>query len=229
MGTTDPQHSNTPSLQVRGSVVPVITDIKEQVRNKQRRSVFIDGEYAFGVSLEEVVAYRLAVGQEVSPERLDAIIVATDLRRAKECLFRLLSMRAYSESELRSKLRAKQFADDLIERALSDLRETGLVNDRQFAETFVRSRMSAGQSGRRRLEWELRSHGVDRQVVAESLAEVGEESEYPLALEVAARRLERLRGEEPEAQRRKIALFLQRRGFAYENISKVLDTILPPE
>lgn len=209
--------------------MPVITDIKEQVRNKRRRSIFIDGEYAFGVSLDEVVAYRLAVGQELSPERLEAVIVATDLRRAKESLFRLLSLRAYSEAELRSRLRAKQFSEEIIERALADLRDSGLVDDRQFAETFVRSRISSGRSGRRRLEWELRSRGVAPQVVEESLAKLGEESEYPLALEVAQRRYERLRDEAPEAQRRKIALFLQRRGFAYETISRVLSTVLPPE
>lgn len=103
--------------------MPVITDIKEQVRNKRRRSIFIDGEYAFGVSLDEVVAYRLAVGQELSPERLEAVIVATDLRRARS-LFRLLSLRAYSEAELRSRLRAKQFSEEIIERALADLRDS---------------------------------------------------------------------------------------------------------
>ena len=104
-------------------------------------------KYAFGVSLDEVVAYRLAVGQELSPERLEARDRRHELRRAKESLFRLLSYRAYSEAELRSRLRAKQFTDEVIERALADLRGSGLVDDRQFAETFVAGSLRPVRAG----------------------------------------------------------------------------------
>ena len=199
------------------------------MRDKRRRSIFVDGVYTFSVSEEELFEHRLAEGDEVSPERLEALIAATDLRRAKDAVYRLLSLRAYSEAELRAKLRGKGIAVEIIERALGDFRSTGVVDDRQYAESFVRDRMALRPAGRKRLQWELRAKGVDRQVVEETLADVGEETEIPLALDVAQRRCERLRGEEPEARRRKLALFLQRRGFAYETINKVLDKVLPPE
>ena len=45
-----------------------ITAIQAQKRNPQRVSVFLDGEFAFGLS--RIVAAWLAVGQEISDEKI---------------------------------------------------------------------------------------------------------------------------------------------------------------
>lgn len=209
--------------------MPVITEIKEQVRHANRRSVFLDGRYAFSLTVDELVEHRLTVGQNLSAEQVEALSEALELRRAKEALYRLLGYRARSESELRGRLRRKQFAEPVIDRALADLRQQGLVDDRQFAEAWVSNRLSTGRAGRTRLAWELRARGIERQVAEESLAQISEAEEFPFALEVAERRYERLRGEEPEALRRKLASFLMRRGFSYDTIDRVLTKILPPD
>ena len=209
--------------------MPTVTDIREQVRDPRRRSIFLDGSYAFSMSIEALLAHPIAVGDHLTEQECHALGEEAELRRAKECLFRALSCRARTDNELRARLRRKQFAEAVIEQAVADLRRLGFVDDRQFAESWVRSRLASGKAGRKRLQQELRARGVDRQVVEESLAGVTEESEFALALNVAQRRQERLRDEEPEAQRRRLASFLQRRGFAYEMIDRVLSTILPPE
>ena len=126
-------------------------------------------------------------------------------------------------------MRRKQFAEPVIDRALADLWQQGLVDDRQFAEAWVSNRLSTGRAGRTRLAWELRARGIERQVAEESLAQISEAEEFPFDLEVAERRYERLRGEEPEALRRKLASFLMRRGFSYDTIDRVLTKILPPD
>ncbi|MBI3947800.1 MAG: RecX family transcriptional regulator [Armatimonadetes bacterium] len=208
--------------------MPVITEIREQVRKPDRRSVYVDGEYAFSMTADEVVAHGLAVGDEISDERTAALIEELEVRRARDAMLRLLGYRARSESELRGRLREKQFSDAVAVRVIEDLRRMELVDDRRFAESWVQSRLAAGKAGRARLAWELRSRGVDRRVVEQSLADVSEEAQFPRALELAQRRHERLRSEEPEAQRRKIASFLGRRGFSYDTIDRVLDEILPP-
>ncbi|NLC56623.1 MAG: regulatory protein RecX [Armatimonadetes bacterium] len=209
--------------------MPVVTAITEQARDPNRRSVFIDGEYAFSMSLDQLLEHGVAVGDVLTEEQVAFLAEEGEVRRAKEYVLRLLGHRAYSESEVRRRLRRKQFSEQTVERAVEAVRRLGLIDDRQFAEAWVHSRAAAGQAGRRRVEWELRSRGVDRQVIEQTLAGYPEQAEFASALEVAQRRYERLRDEEPEAVRRKLALFLQRRGFAYDDISKVLETILPPE
>lgn len=209
--------------------MPVVTDIREQANHPERRSVYVDGRFAFSATADQLAEQRIGIGDYVTEERVADLVAATEARQARDYILCLLGRRAYSESEVRQRLRRKHFSDAAMESAVQDLRRLGLLDDRQFAQAWVRGRAAAGGTGRRRLEWELRSRGVDRQVIAESLAGIGGEKEFSLALEAAQRRYARLRNEEPEVLRRKLASFLLRRGFEYENINKVLDTILPPE
>lgn len=209
--------------------MPVITEVREHARHPERCSVYVDGAYAFGMGADEALARGLVPGKQLTEEQLAELAGDQEVQRAKEYLFRLLGYRARSESELRTRLRQKQFAPEVADQAVEDLRRLGMIDDQQFADAWVRDRMAAGKAGRARLAWELRARGVDRQVVEKSLAEVGEDADLALATELAQRRYERLRDEEPEAQRRKIASFLQRRGFSYDTIHKALDHTLPPE
>lgn len=197
--------------------------------HSKRRSVFLDEEYAFSVTLEELLEYRIAVGMCLSEEQIAAMVEAVEVRRAKMYLVQLLGYRARSESELRSRLQQKQFSESSIDKAVESLRRMGLINDQEFAQAWVRNRLTTGKAGRLRLAQELRARGVDRQVAEGALAEMSEEKELSFALEVGQRRYERLRDEEPEAQRRKLASFLQRRGFSYETVSRVLNRILSPD
>ena len=42
-----------------------ITTIKQQVKNPERASIFVDGKYSFSLSLNELVAEKLKIGQEI--------------------------------------------------------------------------------------------------------------------------------------------------------------------
>ena len=207
----------------------VVTEIREQVHNADRRSVFLDGEYAFSMAVDEILEHGIAVGQEITAEQMSLLSESLELRRARDAMLRLLSSRPRSEGELRTRLRQKKFEEAVIDAAVADLRRLGYVDDRQFAGAWVQGRLAGRGAGRTRLAQELRARGVDRQIVDESLAGISEETEAYRALDKAQRRQQRLRDEEPEAQRRKLASFLQRRGFSYETIDQVLRSVLPPE
>ena len=47
-----------------------ITQISTQSKNKERCNVFVDEEFAIGVSLETVMKFRLKVGMEITKEKL---------------------------------------------------------------------------------------------------------------------------------------------------------------
>jgi hypothetical protein len=42
-----------------------ITAIKQQVKNPERVSIFVDGKYEFSLSLDELVKYKLKNNQEL--------------------------------------------------------------------------------------------------------------------------------------------------------------------
>jgi regulatory protein len=147
-----------------------------------------------------------------------------ELTRAKNAAYRLLTYRPRSRAELRQKLQDKEFDQAVIEAVVSDLARLGYVNDRQFAEQWASSRVRLRAFGRRRIEQELRRKGVDREVIVEALAVVfGAEPELGTAMSAAEKKLNTMRSADRETRRRRLAGFLERKGYSYEIIRKVIN------
>ena len=89
----------------------------------------------------------------------------------------LLSRREHSASELHTKL-SRRFGDveDLdaqISALITRLQESGYQSDQRFAESYARSRLSAG-FGKKRIAMELNQKGIASDVAESALAEVFE-------------------------------------------------------
>ena len=84
---------------------------------------------------------------------------------------RLLVRREHSELELRHKLLARQFDDDIIDRVVAELVGQGLLSDRRFADVYARARFERG-FGPLRIRCELQQRGVAAELVGETLAQL---------------------------------------------------------
>jgi len=193
-----------------------ITALRVQKRNKDRANVYIDGEFAFGLDLIE--AAKLSKGQFLGDEEIAALKVIDEIGRAHEAALTFLAHRPRSKSEITQRLRKHGYPEPAIEAALARLAQAGLVDDEAFAEYWVRNREQFRPRGRYALRQELRQKGVESQVIEAVLEDLDEsESAYRAAQERLASwmRLDEL------SVRRKLAGFLQRRGFGYEVIQEV--------
>jgi regulatory protein len=105
--------------------------------------------------------------------------VERELGRAEVKAFRLLTLRAHSEKELRAKLRAGGFADAIVERVIGRCRELGYLNDEDFARQRARVLAVGRLAGDRRIAFDLRERGINDElcarVIAEIRGELGEE------------------------------------------------------
>lgn len=120
---------------------------------------------------------------------------------------RSLSRRMQSRAELERKLLART-TPEVARSVLARLLEWGYLDDRAFAEAFVRSRRE--RWGALRLRAELARRGVDERIVREVLAEGEEgEGEVARALALLGKSAWRHKGEHARMVR-----FLQARGFA---------------
>jgi regulatory protein len=210
-----------------GTAEKTITAIEQQVRRKDRVSIFLDGQFTVGVHAEVAAALFLGVGQRISEERLKEIVRAETLAKARDRAFLLLSYRPRTEKEVRDRLARAEYDEDIIEEVIAKLYELDFLNDKAFAERFVENRMAARPVGRRALTWELRKKGLDAETVADAAASVDDETEREGALAAARSRAGRLAGLDRREARRKLTAFLQRRGFTWDTIHGVLDEILP--
>ena len=97
-----------------------ITALKAQKRNPERISVYLDGQYAFG--LARIVAAWLAVGQSLSEAKIAQLRKQDALEKAYQSALHLLSYRQRSEQEIRRKLLEKGFDQEDCERVLERLK-----------------------------------------------------------------------------------------------------------
>ncbi len=127
---------------------------------------------------------------------------------------------------MKAKLRDKGFNDAVIAAVLADLVRFGYIDDEKFAGQWASGRVRLRSFGRRRVERELRDKGVDRDTVTRTLHEVLPPSrELETAQEAAEKRLRTLQSCDRETRRRRLAGFLERKGFTYDVIGNVLRNI----
>lgn len=132
----------------------------------------------------------------------------------------MLARRDYSEKELRAKLALKletgETAAD-IDAAVVRLKELGFVSDERFAKS--RARVRASRSGDLAIRRELRSLGLEREVVDRAMEEIED------AEDVRCARLWRRRFGEPPTDRKereRQIRYLAYRGFGMGVIMKVI-------
>lgn len=133
-------------------------------------------------------------------------------RAAREIVLRALSVQARSRAQLRTKLDSKGIPPEVSEQVLDRFTEVGLVDDAAYAESIVRNRGSRGLS-RRGLQEEMRRRGVPKEIAAEAVAEVSDESEYDSALRLALKKVAATQGLEPAVRERRIVAMLGRKGY----------------
>jgi regulatory protein len=146
-----------------------------------------------------------------------------EITRAKNIAYRYLSYRPRSYAEVEKKLRDKEFGDAHVSAVLSALVRLGYVNDEKFADQWTQSRIRLRGFGRRRIEQELRDKGVDRETVSRTLTDVlTADLEIETARKAAGRKLATMKALDRETRLRRLAGFLERKGFSYDVIRNIL-------
>lgn len=136
--------------------------------------------------------------------------------QARALCLRLLTARARTRAELEAQLTKRGYPDDVSTRVLDRLADVGLVDDADFAEQWVRSRRANAGKGKRALAAELRTKGVDNEVITATLADIDAGAERRRAEQLVADKLRRERlddGDDTKVARRLVGM-LARRGYS---------------
>lgn len=197
-----------------------ITAIIAQKKNPNRVSVFLDGEYAFG--LARITAAWLKKGDEVSDEKIASLIKDDLGEQAYQQALLYLSYRARSEKEIRQNLRKHEYSEDAIERTMEKLLSAGFANDHEFARAWVENRSAFRPRSKKALAIELRQKGLNDDVIDVSLSELDEQV---LAYDAGTRRSARLLNLDRAQFQKKLSEYLFRRGFSYSVCISVVSRI----
>lgn len=157
------------------------------------------------------------------------------LQKLKAHAFKLISIRPRSVSELTAllmKFSGKWQIDELLVSAVTDdLIQRKYLDDAVFVRWWIEQRDTFRPKGRQALIAELYRKGIDRTVVDRVIASLSPDrkGEYAQALDLAEKRYARLAHDQPETQKIKLSRYLQSRGFDWQTIYAVIDSVLKKE
>ena len=191
-----------------------ITAIEPQKNHPNRVNVYLDEEFAFG--LTKIVAAWLKVGQTLDDAKIEKLQAEERREDAYQQAMLFLSYRARSEAEIRKNLEKHDYSPSVIDETIQRLREDRLVDDEQFAQSWVANRSEFRPRSKRALMVELKRKGLAEAAIRSATEAVDESA---LAYAAAQKRVRRLEGLEWIEFRKKLGGFLARRGFAYEVIA----------
>ncbi len=197
-----------------------ITGIVAQKR-KGRVNVFVDGSFGFSVSKTALSDLNLYKGRELSSREIAEIKTEDDILKCLDKAYRLLSFRPRSEEEMAGRL-SEKFGPKTTEAALKKLKKKGYIDDRKFVRFWIENRKK--DRGPRALRSELIQKKVSRELIDEALREL----EPELFFESAKRLAESKPGARSLSKKeayKKIAPYLDRRGYSWEVIKKVINDL----
>ena len=145
--------------------------------------------------------------------------------KAKQKAFRLLTIRARSEKELRTKLKEKGYDESVVGDVTARLRELRYLDDESFARGWARNLAVNKLWGNIRIEASLRDKGIPKELIERVIGEVREEFSEQKALRALLRKKEGSRSLKMDAgDKRKLTRSLMGRGFPLDLIFDVLRT-----
>lgn len=154
-----------------------------------------------------------------------------ELEAARAVALHFMGYTARSRAEVERRLTRAEYAPEVIAAVLAELEERGWLDDTQLAQTWVADRADRKKYGRRRLAAELQRKGVDKETLQEAVGAIADTEELERALAAARLKwrpeiVETADSSTLQAEKRRLAAFLQRRGFSWEIITQVLAQLM---
>lgn len=196
--------------------------------------VFDDLKDGFCVSLEDgsqfVISYqtydRMALhkGMVLTPQMVSDLNGESEAKKALFAAQNFLAYRPRSQKEVEDNLRKKGFADPVIHKALGILAQRGLIDEEAFASGYSQEKSRLKRFSKKRIRYELKSKGLDDQVIDSALEALSEEDEYANALALGRKHLAS-RDIKEVKHRQKTYRYLVGKGFSYEIVSRVISAM----
>ena len=193
-----------------------ITAIEIQKKNASRCSVFIDGEFAFGMPAQDVYLMGLRAGNKISPDELNQLKQTVVLAEAKNLAMKYLSYAIRTKREIITKLKTYDFGEDIIDEVIVFLEKYSYIDDVSYAEKYIAEKSGAGY-GEWRIKQELFRKGIDSDIINTSLEENCQDATEEILRLLEKRIKSETEDEFNKKERQKIYNLLNSRGFGYDD------------
>lgn len=151
---------------------------------------------------------------------------------AKQVVYDRLAACARSRADLEQSLASKGVPAQIAAEVLDKFEQAGLVDDTEFARSWVQQRQSGKGLSSRALAQELRRKGVDDQIAREALGDLDPEVEVQAAHQLVQRKLRSMSSLDDTVKTRRLVGMLARKGYApglaFQVVREELGAQAPP-
>ena len=200
----------------------IVTDVQKQKNNPKRYSIFIDGQFAFGLDEIDVLYYKLFDCKEISEEKVEFIKNNIVFQKARDTAIKFLSFKQRTRKEIIVKLREKEYTDDIIAKVIRLLQKYSYIDDYAYASAFFFYMFNLNGLGVSRIRFELKQKGVSDEIIEKVVMENSvDETERAVSL------VERKYGvyDYDIKEKRRIEGFLARKGFSFSVIKEAFQIL----
>jgi len=199
-----------------------ITALEVQKRSPDRINVFLDGEFAFGIS--RYVGAWLSVGKIIDEIKTKSLISADEKDKALLAAKRYIRYKQRTEAEVVKKLEQLKFPSEIITTIMIELRDKRYVDDKEFASQWIEVRGESKPRGKSLFQFELRKKGISADIFEAAIENIPDE--YEMATRLGKKYLKRFSSINDNEFRKKLAGILSRRAFQYSVVKETLDELI---
>jgi len=150
------------------------------------------------------------------------LINADAFQRCLDAAYQYLSYRPRSEGELRQRLYQRDFDVEVVEKAITKLKEQNLIDDLAFAQFWKDNRLSFKPKSKKLINRELRDKKIAAEIVEEVTKDIDDEGN---AYKLGSGRMHALTHLDYSDFHRRLSNYLGYRGFGYEIIKRTISLL----
>ncbi|TCS83023.1 RecX family transcriptional regulator [Tepidibacillus fermentans] len=199
-----------------------ITKITQQKQNPKRYNIFLNDHYAFSVHEDVLVARRLIKGKEINDQEVLTILKEEEQNKIWQKAIKYLSFRPRTTKEIEEYLINNDYDQELVQNVIVKLQAEKWLDDRRYAEVYTEQRIRIKPRGKRLIAQEMKRKGIASKYIEESLSKIDNDTEFQMALELTKKKVHQYGEGDWLTFQRKLGGFLQRKGFSYEVVRRIL-------
>ena len=183
----------------------------------------VDNGVEIAISLDLVMEYQLSVGLSINNDLYEEIIRKHKIISAKQTVHNYVAYKPRTKYQIEQKLKDKEFDNEVIELALDFACEFGYVDDEKYAQMFVQDYLRIKSYGLQRAYFELIKRGIEKSLAENVIRQFEDKNEeWERAQKLADKKIQSIRSKPAEKRKRALVDFLQRRGFNWDIIHRIL-------
>lgn len=203
--------------------MPKIQKIEQAKKNPNKVNIFFEDK-TIGVHIDTMAHFACYEGKELTHEEIEEIHKHSLQGELQEKVINYITYSPRTERQIRQYIQKnlKKYeipSDEIVEEIIEKLKDFKYINDREYAELFVKSRLKNKPKSRYFLFSELNIKGIEKELANEVLDEL-----LPDSFEILKKAYEKKYREEPiTLEDKKKISFLQRKGFSWDDILKLVN------